>query len=357
MRFFSLSELPPRPLEWLWPGRLALGKLAILEGDPGLSKSLLTLDLCARLTTGRPFPDDSPSPGPANVIILNAEDSLQDTIIPRLQRLQADLSRVFTPDLYEEDSKVPLAFPARLDVLDDLLDRTQARLVILDPINAFLEGRVNIHNDQSVRGALAPLAWLADRRRCVVQFVRHLNKSGGTRSLYRGGGSIGFMAACRCAWLAARDPQEPSRRILAEVKNNLAPPQSSLAYTVAPYDSEAPLITWLGTSSLKADALLARPALNPSPARPRELAKNFLEEVLQDGPRPFEEILARAQEAGLTARTVQRASKELEIQSLRVFLNGRHFNYWLLSGQQLPAHIPTSAIETDPDELLGSPDG
>src|ERR1700757_981542 len=90
-----LSRWSTQPVAWLWPGRLALGKLAILDGDPGLGKSLLALVLCARLTTGRPFPDDRPGPGPANVLILSAEDGDQDTLRPRLQALGADLGRVF----------------------------------------------------------------------------------------------------------------------------------------------------------------------------------------------------------------------------------------------------------------------
>src|SRR5438477_3751828 len=93
--FRPVSELRPRPLAWLWPGRLALGKLAILDGDPGLGKSLVTLDLCARLTTGRPFPDGGLGPGPAAALILNGEGASADTIRPRLQGLGADLDRAF----------------------------------------------------------------------------------------------------------------------------------------------------------------------------------------------------------------------------------------------------------------------
>src|SRR4030088_854814 len=98
MQLQRVSELTPEAYAWLWPGRLPLGKLAILDGDPGLGKSLLALDLCARLSTGRPFPDGSPSPGPANALVLNGEDGAEDTIRPRLQTLGADLDRVFVLD-------------------------------------------------------------------------------------------------------------------------------------------------------------------------------------------------------------------------------------------------------------------
>ena len=134
-----VSRLAPRDLDWLWPFRLAFGKPAILDGDPGLGKSLLALDLCARLSTGRPFPDGSPSPGPAPALILNGEDGAEDTICPRLQALGADLDRVFVLQRKLESIRMPLRFPRHLDILERALDRTKARLVVIDPIMAFLD--------------------------------------------------------------------------------------------------------------------------------------------------------------------------------------------------------------------------
>src|SRR4051794_38446331 len=145
-----LSELAPRPVSWLWPGRLALGKLAMLDGDPGLGKSLLTLDLCARLSTGRPFPDGAPGPGIGPAIILNAEDSEEDTLRPRLQALRADLNRVFILHPEEGPGQL-LRLPCQTELLDDALQRTQARLVVLDPIVAFLDPSVCCNSDQGIR--------------------------------------------------------------------------------------------------------------------------------------------------------------------------------------------------------------
>src|SRR5262249_25866321 len=115
--FRSVSSLTARPLSWLWPGRLALGKLAMLDGDPGLGKSLVSLDLCARLSTGRPFPDGQTSPGPASAIVLNGEDGPEDTIQPRLQALGADLDRVFVPPCAGDESV--LRFPGHIGILDE----------------------------------------------------------------------------------------------------------------------------------------------------------------------------------------------------------------------------------------------
>jgi RecA-family ATPase len=174
--FRPVSELAARSIDWLWPGRLALGKLAVLDGDPGLGKLLVTLDLCARLSTGRPFPDGSAGPGASGAIVLNGEDGDEDTIRPRLQTLGADLERVFIPYRDRDGRGEPLRFPAHVQVLEEALRRTAARLIVVDPLLAFLDVCVIPTSDQSVRRGLAPLMRLAEQHACAVLLVRHLNK-------------------------------------------------------------------------------------------------------------------------------------------------------------------------------------
>jgi hypothetical protein len=341
-----LSEVTSRPLAWLWPGRLGLGKLAILDGDPGLGKSLVTLDLCARLSTGRPFPDDTPGPGASGAIVLNGEDGEEDTIRPRLQALGADLERVFVPHRARDALGEPLRFPAHADVLDEALTRTAARLVVIDPVVAFLDPSICDRNDQSVRRALSSLAQLAEKHACAVLLVRHLNKHGGSRSVYRGGGSIGILGACRSGWLIARDPLLPERCVLAQVKNNLAPAQPSLAYRVTPHESGPPGLSWLGTTFWTADQLLACAAGAPR-APQRDRASDFLHSFLADGPRTSREVWAAAREQDLSERTIERAKKELAIRSKRVWEDGKPVSYWLLEGQTLTNTAP--AEDTPPD--------
>src|SRR5215471_13222287 len=132
-----VDELKAEPVSWLWQGRLALGKAAMLDGDPGLGKSLLALDLCARLSTGRPMPDGSPGPGISNCLVLNAEDSEQDTIRPRLVALGADLARIFVLRPQEDPAEL-LRLPTHTAMLEEALAQTRARLVVIDPIVAFL---------------------------------------------------------------------------------------------------------------------------------------------------------------------------------------------------------------------------
>ena len=119
-------QVVAQSLSWLWPERIPLGKLLMLDGDPDLGKSLIALDLCARLSTGRPFPDGRPGPGPANALVLSAEDSAADTIVPRLHRLGADMERVFVWQRERNDEDWPWRFPAHVDRLDDALSRIDA---------------------------------------------------------------------------------------------------------------------------------------------------------------------------------------------------------------------------------------
>jgi hypothetical protein len=337
--FRAVSELTTRTIDWLWPGRLALGKLAILDGDPGLGKSLVTLDLCARLSTGRAFPDGAagPGPGPGGAIVLNGEDGDEDTIRPRLQALGADLGRVFIPCRHGDEES--LCFPTHVKVLEEALRRTAARLVVIDPLPAFLDSRVNTNNDFSVRWALAPLLRLAQRYACVVLMVRHLNKLLHARAAYRGAGSVGFLAACRSGWLIARDPEQPERCVFAQVKNNLAPPQPSLAYTLTHEGLQLPTVHWLGPADWTAESLLAA-RVGAAPATELDRARDFLADFLAEGARTSRDVWAAAREEKLSARTIERAKKELEVRSVRSWADGQRLSHWLLPGQTMPETAP-----------------
>jgi hypothetical protein len=342
VRVRPVSQLISSPVTWLWPFRLGQGKLAMLDGDPGLGKSLVALDLCARLSTGQPFPDSSPCPGPANCLILNGEDGAADTIRPRLEALGADLSRVFVLHQGESGLGPALRLPGQLAALDAALAQTQARLLVLDPVVSFLDRHVLSANDASVRLALFPLAELAARHGCAGLLNRHLNKDGGSRALYRGGGSIAFVAACRSAWLLAADPHQPKRRILAQVKNNLAAVQPSLVCVPEPQENGPPRLTWLGPSPLTADELLAAAGRHRRSVA-QDHAGDFLAAFLEGGPRTSREVWTAAEEAGLSKRTLDRAKGQLQIRSIRVCLDGVAHWYWLLPHQELPATIPPEA--------------
>jgi len=349
--FRPASQLTARPLAFLWQNRLPIGKLAILDGDPGLGKSLVSLDLCARLSTGRPFPDGTPSPGPANCIALNGEDGDADTLAPRLQALGADLNRVFVSET--DSDALPLRLPSQIAALDQQLKTTAAKLVVIDPVAAFLDPSVQTFSDASVRQALTPLARLAAKHQCVMLLIRHLNKTGNQRALYRGGGSIGFVAACRTAWLIAPDPEHPRHCILAQNKNNVAPPQPSLSYQLVTQEGQPPLVSWLeGTRPFTGEQLLGKAGRGGTLASALAQACDFLTTFLENGPQEARAIWKAAEKESFGERTLKTAKSQLKIRSVQVWTNGRHLHYWQFPDQELPDTIPPESIVPDLEPWL-----
>jgi hypothetical protein len=333
--FRPASEISLRLVDWLWPGRLALGEVALLEGDPGLGKSFVALDLCARLSTGRPWPDGAPAPAPAACIFLSGEDSDEATLGPRLHALGADLGRVFLPDRGNGPATT-LCLPARTGALEQVVARTGARLVVIDPVMHFLGREVNPASDPAIRRALAPLGALARGHACAVLLVRHLNKTEGRKAIYRGLCSIALGGVCRSTWLVAEDQASPARRVLAQVKNNLVPPQPSLAFEVAQAEGQAPTLSWLGPVPTTAEELVgATRRHGPAPVK-RKAAVTFLTELLSGGPMKVRDIWERVLKEGRSPKTVRSARDDLGIQSRTVREDGRNITYWLLPGQRLP---------------------
>ncbi len=230
----SLADVEPEQVRWLWPGRIPLGKLTMLDGDPGLGKSLVTLDLAARVSTGSPMPGETERMTLAAVVILTAEDGLGDTVRPRLDALGANVSMIHAVVgvKVESGGEQGVTFPVDLDALQATVLQLDAKLVIIDPFMAFIGDGVNTRIDHDVRRLLAPLARLAEATGAAVVVIRHLNKSSMGSALYRGGGSIAFIGAARAGLLIARDPEDEQRRVLATTKMNLAREPPSLGFTI-----------------------------------------------------------------------------------------------------------------------------
>ena len=184
-----LADVEPERIDWLWPGYLPLGKVVVIDGDPGIGKSTVCLDIAARVSTGSPMPDGS-SGSKGVVMVLSAEDGLADTIRPRLDAAQADAMRVITvTEIGAGQDARPVSIPGDLPALDAIIAAHEVKLVIVDVLMAYLAGDVNAHRDQDIRRALHVLSAAAARRGCCVLVLRHLNKSGGANAMYRGGGS------------------------------------------------------------------------------------------------------------------------------------------------------------------------
>jgi hypothetical protein len=320
----------------LWPWYLPRGKLAILDGDPGVGKSLLTLDLIARLGRGGPMPDGATPACPGTSVLLSAEDDAADTIRPRAEAAGADLSRLVLPSFGGQVPRLPDDLPA----LEELVREYGAGLVVIDPLMAFLPPKVAANLDQTVWEALTPLAGLAARTGCAVLLVRHLAKAGRDRAVYRGQGSMGIVAAARTALYVAAHPGDPTGRVLAVAKTNVGRSPPALGFRVAGSASGQPVVEWTGPVDLTADALCR--AVRSVEVRPRDRAGDWLKRELAAGPRAAAALYAAAAAAGIPERTLDRAKAALRVSSHRTYDHraGRGEWYWYDPDAAWPADAP-----------------
>lgn len=333
-----LSEVAPEPIRWLWPGRIARGKLTVIAGNPGLGKSQLTASLAAIVTTGGLWPVDRTPADRGAVAILSAEDDAADTIVPRLVAAGADLTRCHVIDAalfvgaggdpvakHVDLSRDVAALRATLEGFGDVA------MLAIDPAGAFLGG-ADSHKDADVRGILAPLAAMAARLDIAVVLVAHLNKSGGGGAMARVTGSLAFVAAARAAWLVAKDQQDPRRRLFLPLKNNLAADTDGLAFEIEAFALDNGIQTSRVSWRSEVVTTTADEALAPhddSRAPRRTEAKTWLRDLLADGPRPETEIDKLATAEGINKRTLGRAKKDLPAESVRIGVQW----FWRLKSQ------------------------
>jgi hypothetical protein len=309
-----LSEVEPERVDWLWSGRIPKGKLTLLDGDPGLGKTVITIDCAARVSVGREWPDGAPCVE-GGVVICSAEDGLADTIRPRLDAAGGDPEKVLALGTLMEDGNERLvSIPEDIPIIERGIERVNAEVIFIDPLMAFLSGRHNAHKDQDVRRALAPLAGLAERTGAAVAVVRHLNKATGGNALYRGGGSIGIVGAARSALLVAKHPEDEELRVLAPLKSNLAQPAPSLAFSLTEAENGAVQVNWMGATTYTADALLSAP-IDPEERSALSEAKDFLRDALKDAPRWSNAVKKEASGIGISEITLKRAKRELGVGS------------------------------------------
>jgi archaellum biogenesis ATPase FlaH len=322
-----LADVKAEPVLWLMPGWLPLGELAILDGDPGLGKSTLTLDLAARLSRGHALPPlDGPDlgRGPCSTLLLGAEDSLSHTIRPRLDAMGADCNLVHSLEAMSKDGEErPVVLPRDLERMEAFIREKGVKLVVVDPLMAYLGSDVDSHKDQDVRRCLRPLSRLAGRLRIVVLLVRHLNKLAGGPALYRGSSSIAITGAGRASLIVGRDPME-DRFVLAMNKINVGPVPASLAYRVVGSGMGCK-IEWDGECDLRKDQILGHgppSALGGGPAKGRpatalEAAKHFLVMLLAGGAVETAEVMRRAEERKISRNTLDRARADLNVEPFR----------------------------------------
>ncbi len=331
-----LNSVTPESVDYLWPGRFPIGKLVILDGDPGVGKSTVALDIAARVSSGADMPDGAPGPGARGVVLLSAEDGLADTVRPRLDAAGANLARIVAivdvpgyDDRGRQTSR-PVVIPDDLDLIESAVRDVGAALLVVDVLMAYLSGDVNSYRDQDVRRVLHQLSSLAERTGCTVLMLRHLTKgSSGASPLYRGGGSIGITGASRAAFVAAPDPDDDSRCAFASMKMNLAAKAPTLGYRLVSAGDVA-RVEWLGTVEHQAADLLRPPG--DESGSDRSEAVDFLRDALEFEPLPAKVVQARARDVGISPMTLKRAKGQLGVESVKAGFGDAGRWVWTLPG-------------------------
>ena len=313
------SNVTTRPVRWAWPGYIALGKVTIIEGDPGDGKSILSTDLVARWTSGAAMPDDTSHDGPYSAVMVTAEDDLEDTIVPRLRTAGANLARVRLIDHGSQPNR-PFTISTDMAALYRVVLDSGAKILTLDPLMAFV-GDTDSHNDASVRQALYPLYAMARDLGVAIVVVRHLNKGQGGKAVYRGGGSIGFIGNARTAYTVGRDPEDRDKRILACVKMNIAAEPPSLSYSIEHADN-GPFLKWHGVVDASAQEVLD----GESGGDHSEVIA-FLDSVVGDEPMAWREIVAAAKANGFTEKQLRSRRRKSRLVML-VGSEGRRSTRW-----------------------------
>lgn len=344
-----LSAIEPEEIHWLWQNRIPLGKLTVLMGDPGLGKSLLTISVASVVSIGGTFKDDATAEQGA-VVLLTAEDGLADTVRPRLDAAGANIEQVYALRSVKDKATdlIGRMFQLSQDILllEEAITRTGAKLVIMDPLNAYLGG-VDSHKAAEVRAVLAPLSAMAERTGVAVLVVHHLNKGTSANALYRAGGSLDFVAAARSVLGVAPDPNEPERRQLVSVKVNIAQRPVGLGYRVKSSNplkaTAAPIIEW-DSEPVLVDPTTAFSNNETGEERGfRAELREFLEELLKDGPVPASVVKNAVKDrlGGASETTFRKCRLEMGI---RVKLKG-----FGSAGQWFWSLPDTSDDQRDPD--------
>jgi putative DNA primase/helicase len=323
-------------LNWLWPNRFALGKLGLIAGLPDRGKGLITADMTARVTNGDMWPCGEGRALKGRVLILSAEDDVEDTIVPRLVAAGADLTQVEILRMVRTgDSKRMFSLVSDIELLWRKVDELGNVVMIdIDPMSAYLGvGKIDSYRTTDVRGVLAPLTEFAASKQVFVLGVLHFNKKTDVNNaMLRISDSLAFAATARHCYVVV-DDSENDRRLFVKAKNNLAPDTKALSYGVNAVDVGndektgkaiwAPRVVW-GLEHVEITATQAMEAeiAGKTSTNPRATAKIFLADMLENGPVAKQEIDEAAEANGISTRTLMRAKAELNIVAKKVGMQG-----------------------------------
>ena len=302
VKVIQMSKIESQKVKWLIYPYIALGKITVIQGNPGEGKTMLMMKLVSDLTRGKNtlglYSEENSQFEPIKVIYQTAEDGISDTIKPRLEMFNADCEKV----LYIDDSDKPLYMVDQR--IDKVLEETKAKLLILDPLQAFLGNKVNINSSSETRPIFSKIQRVIEKHECALVLIGHLNKNNLGNANQRGMGSMDIVAAARSVLLVGRIKEHEEIRVCCQIKNSLAPEGVPFAFKLEQSGFE-----WLGEYEISADELLT----GCKEKSKRQEAADFLKSALKNGALPSKELNEMAKQKGISERTLKRAKEDPKV--------------------------------------------
>lgn len=302
LKIINMEDVEVKEVEWLWYPYIPYGKITILQSDPGTGKTTLMLQLAAWLSKGEALPLTEKESTPINIIYQTAEDGLEDTIKPRLLKSGADCSKILVID--ESEGELSM----NDERIEEAINKTGAKLVILDPIQAYVGSNVDLNRANEIRPVLKQLGVVAEKYNCAIVLIGHMNKSSNSKSTYRGLGSIDFQATARSVLIVGRLKDKPSIRIIGHDKSSLAQEGKPMAFEI---DEQG--FRWIGEYDISMEDILSGTGTESK----MKLAENFLKDILKDGEKLQTDVLSKSNLMGISKRVLDEAKKSIGVISTK----------------------------------------
>lgn len=313
LKIIHMSDVVKKEISWLWHPFIPYGKLTIIQGDPGDGKTTLVLNIAARVSKGEGLDENMSIKEPVKVIYQTAEDGLADTVKPRLESAGADCNNIMVID---ESTRSLSMVDERIE---EAIIKTGARLLILDPIQAYLGGNVDMNRANEARNMTKRLGIIAEKYNCAIVLIGHMNKASGNKAAYRGMGSIDFYAVARSVLLVGRIEGQPDNRALIQIKNNLEQLGHPKAFSLADHR-----FVWLGDCDITVDEVLS--GMEPQYTKQERARELLLTLAKENTSLPSKEILELAKEQDISKRTLEIVKEEMGIKAKR----SNNIWYWIL---------------------------